>query len=490
MESILSSDIAQMFLRNLPLFIPVVTGLVVCLIDLVWKEEEKDVLGYVAFVGIVILIASLWHLWLANYPVFYLGFSVSKFSLAMMLIISFLSVLSLLLGLQYYSEKGRSATNFAVYLLFTTFGLLTTLATSNLIMIFVGLTITSISLIYLVKLYGDFPGEGSVQKLWIYMLVTDLLFCLGIAFFYGATGKLDIQPGSELLVIINEFHTGGLFKISIAILGLSLMAKMAAVPFHWWNLDFINSNSLPLINLISVFYRAATMLLAIKVFAPIVSIWGQFFEVPLMIIAIITMTWANLAAVRVRDLRALLVYSLIAHVGYFLTLFPTLMLEGGATIVTLIIFIVALSFIHLGAFALLYLFSSEGVVRSSFENLDGMGKRQPWISLALCLFLFALAGAPPMVTFLARLMVIREIASGGNYLVLAAIVINMAIAVFYYLRPITRIYLFKPTKHVVSTTEVSYSLITVIVFSAIIALYLGIQPTSFIHWIQLSVAGM
>lgn len=490
MDSIFASDIAQVIIRNLPFFIPIFTGVIISIIDLVWKEEEKDVLIYVAVAGLVGLIVSLWHLWLSGKGCVYLGFPVSKFSLAILIVVAVLSALSVLVGHQFYSERGKSVVNFAVYLLFATFGVVSALATSNLIVIFSGLVITSIAITYLIKIYGDQAIAKSVQKIWIYLLVTDLLFCLGVAFFYGATGSLNIGSSAELLETINKAYTGNFFRISIAIMGVSLMAKLAVIPFHWWLLEFAESSSLPLTNIISVFYRTAVMLIILKIFAPLVNLWGQFFEVPLIAIAIITMTWANLAAARVRDLRPLLIYSSIAHGGYFLILFPSLMLGNGIGIITMLIFIIAFSIMHLGAFALLHLFSSGNVVNTSFANLDGLGRRQPWVSLVLGLFLFALAGAPPLVTFLARLMIIREVALGGNYFILGALILNMAIATFYYLRPIARMFVLKPTGEAATSSEISYSFVIAIVFSALIALYLGIQPTSFINWIQLSVAGM
>jgi NADH-quinone oxidoreductase subunit N len=420
----------------------------------------------------------------------YLGFAVSKFSLAIIIIVSVLALLLLLLGHQFYSERDPSATNFVVYLLFALFGALTALATSNLIMIFIGLVIVSIAVTNLVKLYGNRSGLAGLQKFWIYLLVTDLLFCLGAAFFFGATGTLEIGASSDLLGIINKAYTGNYFKIAIAILGVSLMAKMAIIPFHWWLLDFAGSNSLALTNVITVFYRTVMMLIFMKIFAPLVSLWGHFFEVPLVAIAIITMTWANLAAVRSSDLRQLFIYSSIAHVGYFLVLFPTLLVESSVGLIAMVVFIVAFSIIHLGSFAVLHLFSSEGSVQTNFADLNGLGRRQPWLCLVVCLFLFALAGSPPMVTFLVRLMILKEVVLSGNYYILGALIINMAIAIFYYLRPIANMFIVKSTKEAGTPVELSYSLVIVIAFSALVALYLGIQPTSFLHWIQLSIAGI
>lgn len=488
MENFLTSDIAVAIWKNIPFFIPVITGLVVCIIDLIWKEEDKDILVYVAVIGLSGLVFLLWRLWLVNENCYFLGSAVSRFNISILIFVSVLSILSIMVGADTFSSAGRNVSNYIIYNLFAAFGIMSALATNNLLVMAIGLSITSISLTYLIKLYGLVADDKNVQKFWIYMVVTDLLFFLGVAFFYGATGRLSIDNASAIIEIVNEAYMGNYFRIGLAVLGVVLTAKMAIVPFHWWIIDFSDLNSAPVINSIVVFYRTAVMLIAIIIFAPLVKIWGTFLEIPIAALAVVTMSWANLAAFKAKDLKLLLIYSSLAHAGYFLAVFPALIIKGGGAETAMLVFVVAFALVHLGCFALLNLFMSEGGLKTDFANIDGLGRRHPWISLVLCLFLFALAGMPPLITFIARLMILKQIAISGNYFIMGAVIINMAVAVFYYLRPMARMFVLKPTKYAVAVTEIGYALVIVVVFTALAAVYLGIQPASLINLILVSVS--
>lgn len=488
MENIFATDLIQTLYGNLPFFMPVIVGLIISIIDLVWKEEEKDVLVYLAIVGFVITIVFLWRIWFAEGTCKFLEFPVSKMSIMILLIVSILSILILLFGQQYYSEEGKNIVSFIVHFLFAAFGVFAAIATSNLIIIFASLAITSIALTFLLKKYGYFKNEVIYKKFWIYAFTTDLIFCFGAAFFYGAAGSFNISQVGDLVGTINEFYTGKFFNIAVVFMGISLMAKMAVIPFHSLNIEISSRGSLPVVIISSIFLRTAVMFIFLKIFAPLVNMWAETFQIPFVALAVLTMTWANFAAIKTKDINVMLTYSAIAHVGYFLVLFPSMLVENSGALTTVIIFIIAFSIIHLGAFSLLQLFLVNGSLQAKFENLDGLGKRNPWIAVVFSLFLFALAGAPPLITFLARLMLLKEVSLSGDYFVLGALLFNMALSVFYYVRPVARLFLIKETKSAISTQEINFSFIIVIVFSALIALYLGLQPASFINWIYLSVS--
>lgn len=488
MGPIFSTDIALAVWKNLPFFIPVLTGLIIYVIDTCWREDEdKDVLIYLAVAGLIGSVLLFWRLWMAGGPAYFINLPVSRFSLALLILVLVLAILFVLTAHDYYQMRGMNVARLVVYFLFATFGIVSALATVNVMVIFVGLVITSMALTFMLRSYGGDIGEIA-RKFWVYSLATDLIFCFGAVFLFGSIGTFDVGAGPGLISAVNEVYTGNYFRIGLAVMAVALFAKMAVVPLNWWVSDIVYLRSLPLIGIILFFYRAGVVLVALKLFAPLAAMWGEFFEVPIVIVAAVTMSWANLAAVRAYDMKSLLACSSIAHVGYILALFPTLMIADGSGAVSVVILVTAFSVAHLGALATLQTLSSDTADHTDFVSLIGLGRNHPWVALTLSLFLLALAGVPPLLGFISRFMAVRELALSGNYFILLIVAVNCALAVYYYTRPIAQMYLFKSEG--VSELEADYPLIVVIALAAIMIIYLGILPASFIHWIGLSVAGM
>lgn len=482
MESIFKADLTVLAWNLFPLFIPAIMGIIVLIIDRYWRDDDKDILVIIASGALVAMIVLFWRQWMA-------GDILPKSYLSLVIVSSVLSVFFLLASISYYQMRGVGVAGFVAYFLFAVFGVNIALATPNLIAIFIGLSITSIALIFLLKHYAG-AESGVVKKIWIYLLISDIVFCLGSVFFFGAAGTFNLSSGSGLVDTVNQFHTGNYFRISFAIIATALFAKLAVVPIHWWVLDIAAVRSLPLINAIVIFYRSAVVLIALSVFAPTVNMWSSFFEVPMMVIAVLTMSFANISAIKSRDMKELIGFSSIAHIGYILALFPAVVIAGGLGVPTIIFMTVAFAVSHMGALVLLQTLSSFDADRTSFNSLEGLGRRHSSMAVLLGLFLMSMACLPPFIGFLAKFMMLRELASNGSYLLLIIVALNFVTAFYYLARASAIVFCGRGGDVQEPVREIAYPIIVVLTIAAFIAVYLGLMPSSFINWIRLSMGGV
>lgn len=360
-------------------------------------------------------------------------------------------------------------------------------ANVNLLIVFAIMVFLSTTIIFLLRGSYASRGNGAARKAAVFLIITDILFLLGSVFFFGATGSFVIHPGSELIGIINDSGFAHLFQLSITVLAVAFFAKLGMVPLHWWIMDVLETRSLFAINAILILYRAVILLIMLKIFLPIALLWGSYLTVPLFITAILSISVGNLLSLKSKNIVSVLAYSSITNLGYVLVLFPALAVDNGMGSIAMIIAIIVFVFSHLGAFSALSNLSLCGESSFDFAEIDGLGTRRPGLALVLSIFLLSLAGAPVTLGFIARFLMLKELAFGSFYVVYIFVALNLILSVYNYSRPIVRMYVFKQTKVPSEEPEyVSYFQIAITAFALIAMIYLGIFPESLVRWVQIS----
>ncbi|HET6385840.1 MAG TPA: NADH-quinone oxidoreductase subunit N [Armatimonadota bacterium] len=387
-------------------------------------------------------------------------------------------VLTVLISIRYLEDTGAAVGEYYCLLLFATAGAYFMAAANHLIVVFLGLEVLSVAIYPLAGfLRRDRRSNEASLKYFLLGAFSSAFLLYGIALIYGATGLGRLQmaaaPGASGAVsglarlmlalgplrfdqIIGYVLTRGsyapVFWAGVALLLVGFCFKAALSPFHMWTPDVYDGAPTPVTAYMSAVVKAAAFAPFFRFFLDVLgrrsgspgsyeiySHWAMI----MMAVAILTMTWGNLAAVAEPSMKRMLAYSSVAHAGYITV---ALIAESSSA---LLFYLLVYTTMVIGSFACVSLLRrrSEGEALEISE-WTGVGLRYPWFGAAMALFMFALAGFPPTAGFMGKFIVFRAaLETGANaghqngYIVLVSIaLINSFISIYYYLRVVIAMY--------------------------------------------------
>jgi NADH-quinone oxidoreductase subunit N len=290
----------------------------------------------------------------------------------------------------------------------------------------------------------------------------------GMSLLYGLTGTTNLRAIATALA---GQERDPLLVLAVILLAAGMGFKIAAVPFHMWAPDVYEGAPTPVTAFLSVGSKAASFAMLLRVFVeglPSLSEdWRLLFEV----LAIISMTVGNLAALSQSNLKRMLAYSSIAHAGYLL-----MGVVAGTTrgVAAMMIYLVVYSFMQLGAFAIIIMMRRRDVVGDDLKDFSGLYTRQPLAAFAMLVFMLSLGGIPPTAGFMGKFWLFGAAIEAG-YVWLAVIgVLNSAISLYYYVRLVVFMYLRRET---IGSEPVASPALSLVLGAAVIAtIVLGIYP--------------
>jgi NADH-quinone oxidoreductase subunit N len=297
---------------------------------------------------------------------------------------------------------------------------------------FVALEILSLALYVLVDYYrNDLLSGEAALKYFLLGAFASGFFLYGIALVYGATGTTNLAHIQlTLSTAAASLPFAPLLPIGIALLIVGFGFKAALVPFHQWTPDAYQGAPTTVTAFMSVATKAAVFAALIRVLASLTTA-AQPWLLVLAVLAALTMTLGNLAALRQSSLKRMLAYSSIAHAGYITTGLAAGTAQGNAAA---LYYLLAYTFMNLGAFAVVLAIQRPGENDVSMDQLAGLGARQPGLAALFALFMFGLTGIPPLAGFFGKLYVFGAAVNAGLVWLVVIGVINSGIAAFYYLR--------------------------------------------------------
>jgi len=261
---------------------------------------------------------------------------------------------------------------------------------------------------------------------------------------YLASGSLDLLAIIDKAAVANS-HTMVLLSLGFVFLVVAVGFKLSLVPFHTWLPEVYVGSSEMLAGFISIVPKIAGFVVAIRVFEMLMLSGVEFIEFMLILLCIITMTFGNLVALWQDDIKKMLAFSSIAHAGFILAALIPGTISANASIFA---YWFMFMFANTGMFAILWACrrsAGEGAVyEHSLARYAGMIKTHPFLALCSCVFLFSLAGVPPFSVFFGKMYVIGAVVAGKHYILGLLLVINSAIAVYYYLRVAVQMLLREP----------------------------------------------
>jgi len=272
----------------------------------------------------------------------------------------------------------------------------------------------------------------------------------GLSMMYGATGSLEISEVFKAIGTGRINNTVLVFGVVFIVAGLGF--KLGVVPFHMWVPDVYQGAPTAVTLLISGAPKLAAFGITFRILVEGLSGQAKDWEEMLIVLSVVSMSLGNLAAIAQSNLKRLLAYSAIAQLGFMLLGFtPTVVdmktVAAANAYSSALFYIITYVLTTLGTFGLIMVLARNGFESEEISDLAGLGKRSPWIAGVMALFMFSLAGIPPLVGFYAKFAVLQALVSTGNqtYIVLAVIAVLLSlVGAYYYLRVVKTMFFDEP----------------------------------------------
>jgi NADH-quinone oxidoreductase subunit N len=423
-----------------PAAILAVTGFVLMLLDLLPPRGRREHMAFVGLAGVVVALISAILLWGSDVTGFQGMAVLDNLSLFATLVIGYATGLVLLESIDYLKRRGMESGEFYILVLFAAAGMVIMAGANDLIVVFLGLETMSLALYVLAGFFRTEiqAGEASM-KYFLLGAFASGFFLYGIALIYGATASTNLDK-------IGAAVKAGAGRDPLLLIGFALLLvgfgfKISAVPFHMWTADVYEGAPTSVTAFIATGSKAAAfaalLRLLLESLRPLQGEWTWLFWV----LAVLSMTLGNVVAIAQQNLKRMLAYSSIAHVGYMLV---GIVAGGGLGGASVLFYLLVYTFTTAGAFGIILLLERSGEEAVGIGDTAGLATRHPLAALALALFLLSLVGIPPTAGFVGKFYLFGAAVRSG-YVWLAVIgVLNSAAAAYYYLRIIVNMYMREP----------------------------------------------
>jgi len=413
----------------------------------------------------------------------------------------FLSLMGLLTIIladrELFSDPMNIGGEFYSMLLFAVCGAIMMAASADLIVTIIAMEILSFSTYIMVAM--DTKNRRAVEGIFKYFLMgatASALFLFGMAHIYGSTGTTSLHGIAAALknssIVNSHFMT---IIIGTGFITVALLFKAAAVPFHMWAPDAYDGAGISTAAFMTYFVKAAIFIAAYRIFSTAFSNFMPFIKDGLIFISIITMTFANIAALRQSNLKRMLAYSSISHTGYLLIAIISIsgagiVYEGNAG-AYILFYLLVYFFTNIAIFAAINAVIPKTPGVTTIRDLRGIGFKRPYFAAAFSLGLFSLAGIPATGGFMAKFFIFYDAFLSNNMHLVIFAVINSLIAMYYYIKVIAEMYMEKPENSegpdFFGDMPDSYCALTL---SASMILLTAIFPDFFLNLAKSAISGM
>ncbi len=380
---------------------------------------------------------------------------------------------SLILMYENPATRGVQFSELVFLCLSSVLGMTILISALDLLMIFIGLEIMSLSLYVMIGMsHEQRLSKESAFKYFVLGSFASAVFLFGISFVFGSSGQTNILKLLESTIPLVQGNRMFLFGIVLVLVGFCF--KVSIAPFHAWTPDVYQGAPTPHTAFMATAVKVVSFAAFLRIIAtrPLIAS-ENLFEV-LQWLAVITMLVGNTAAILQNNLKRMLAYSSIAHSGYLLIGLITAGISENGTFgaSSVIFYLFSYSIMNIGAFALISMMEKTEDHSLEVGDLAGLAKKRPVLALSFAVFMFSLAGLPPSLGFFSKFYLFN--AAVGEGLIWLAVwgVLNSVISVYYYLRPIVVMYMHEGHGDVASTGHFATAI--TIVVTAILTLLLGV----------------
>ncbi len=427
-----------------------ITGTLVMLFDS-FVPKQRYITGAISLIGIIFSAILLGISW--SEPIYssaWNGMIVNDgLRISFSFVFLFVTAITILISSVWIDRENVPVGEYHSLLMFATVGMMFMASGNDLVIIFLGLETLSIATYVMAGLRkSDLRSNESAMKYFILGSFATGFLLYGMALIYGATGSTNI---SEIAVKIANPNFPALLLIGGAMMLIGFGFKIASVPFHIWTPDVYEGAPTPITGFMAAGVKSAAFASFLRVFVlgfPLIAtvqasvLLHETWVTALTVMAILTMTVGNFAAIVQNNVKRMLAYSSIAHAGYALVGFigagvaKTTQARDEA-IAAVAFYMLTYAITNLGVFAIVTLLAQKNDRRTEFEDYNGIGFKSPVLAFSLSLFMLSLLGLPLTAGFMGKVLVFRPALEAGSSLLTILVVVavvNTAISAYYYLR--------------------------------------------------------
>jgi NADH-quinone oxidoreductase subunit N len=396
------------------------------------------------------------------------SYAIDYFSLFMKALTFIACIFVMLSSFDYIKWNGINKIEYPTLILSATLGMIIMISSYDLIVFYMGLELQSLSLYVLASFNRDNHRSSEAGlKYFVLGALSSGLLLYGCSLIYGFSGSTNFDLIAQNM---DQLNTGSIFGIVFILVGLAF--KVSAVPFHMWTPDVYEGSPTSVTTFFAIVPKVAALAVFIRfLYVPFINVIGQW-QMIIIFISLASMILGAVAAIGQRNIKRLMAYSSIGHMGYALAGLATGSNEGiQGTLIYLSIYL----FMNLGIFSCIFMMRRKDIFYEDIQDLSGLSKNHPIISFCLLVLLFSLAGIPPLAGFFAKFYIFMAVIKADMYTLAILGLITTVISAFYYLRIIKIIY-FDESKEMFEMDK-NFALRISLALSTIIILVYFIYPS-------------
>jgi len=456
-----------------------VSASILLLVDLWLKEEGKTVnhnlgvLSLVVAIGLVGLVGG-------GPREIVLGGTFVRDAMSDLLKVAILlvSLLAFVYTKDYLRVRRMVVGEYYVMVLFAVLGMMVMVSANHFLTLYLGLELLALSLYALVAFHRDSAkGAEAAMKYFVLGALGSGLLLYGLSMLYGATGSLELGGVARAVAWQGANNEVLIFGLVFVVIGIGF--KFGAVPFHMWVPDTYQGAPNPVVLFLGSAPKIAAFALAYRLLVDGLGALQPDWQGMLVILALVSMAVGNIVAIAQTNIKRMLAYSTISHVGF---IFLGLISGNSEAYAAAMFYAIVYALMAAGGFGLLVIMSRQGYEVEHLEDLKGLNERDSWQAAMMALIMFSMAGVPPTVGFMAKLLVLDAVISVGLVWLAIIAVFFSVIGAFYYLRVIKVMYFDKPdlTEPLVVGTGTRLALS----INGLAVLLLGLFPASLLSYCQ------
>ncbi|HFL8819559.1 MAG TPA: NADH-quinone oxidoreductase subunit N [Candidatus Azoamicus sp. OHIO2] len=460
----------------LPEIIISVMACFILVLDLFLSKSKKILNYYLTLLTLFsVIFVSIYLVQYTRCTLFYGTFIFDFYSILFKLII-FISAVFIFL----YSKKNMIYSNlfkseFFVLCLLSILGMMIMISSGSFIMLYLGLELLALPLYALIIMNRSYISSEASMKYFIMGSIASGIFLFGVSLVYGMTGVVDFRLISRV-ILSEEVFSNMTLKYGVAFVIAGLVFKFGAVPFHMWVPDVYEGSPIIITMFIGTIPKIAALGMAYRLLVEAFDGLNSEIEFLFITVGLISLFLGNIFALTQIDLKRLLGYSAIAHVGFiFLGLAVSDLYDFGSVVFYVFIYVLS----SLGTFGIIILLSSKEKEANMISDLNGLGLYHPLLGIIMMLFLLSLAGIPPTAGFFAKFFVIQSLISYG-LIEIALFALLMSVLGSYYYLKVIKVIFFDNVQKKLTINGMSEMGFYFLLINGFLILFIGMFPETFL----------
>jgi NADH-quinone oxidoreductase subunit N len=376
---------------------------------------------------------------------------------------------------QYLQQRNMYRGEFYALVLFALVGMMVMVSGQSMLTLYVGLELLSLSLYALVALDRDNArATEAAMKYFVLGALASGMLLYGMSMIYGMTGSLNLAEIHTALTSAPNIHAVLILGLVFIVSGLAF--KLGAVPFQMWVPDVYEGSPTAITMLISSIPKLAAFAFVIRFLVQGLQSLAVDWQQMLMVMAVLSIIIGNITAIAQTNIKRMLAYSTISHIGYILLGLMSVSMNG---FISAMFYMASYVIMTLAGFGMILLLSRQGFEAEQLDDLKGLNHRSPWHAFLMLIVMFSMAGIPPTLGFYAKFTVLQAAVQAGFVWIVVFAVLMAVVGAFYYLRVIKLMYFDEPTDH--SPIMAPLDMRIALGVNAIGLLVIGLMPQRFME---------